>query len=142
MTTHASSRSDKTWVAAQFALFGLIAATWFVGPPVSRLGVVPTLLGIGLVVWAGRTMGRSLTPFPTPPAEGQLVQNGPFRYVRHPIYVGGTLVFGGLSLVFSAWGLLLTGVLAIYWTVKARHEERLLLERFPEYAEYRRRTLF
>ena len=87
-------------------------------------------------------MGRSLTPFPTPPAHARLVQDGPFRFVRHPIYVGGTLVFGGLSLVFSAWGLVLTGMLAIFWIAKARHEERLLLERFAEYAEYRRRTWF
>ncbi len=141
-TTPASSRSDKAWVAAQFALMALIAASWFVGPPVSRLGLVPALAGVGLVVWAGRTMGGSLTPFPTPPPHGRLVQNGPFRWVRHPIYVGGTLVLGGLSLAFSGWGLLLTGVLAIFWIAKARHEERLLLERFPEYAEYRRRTWF
>lgn len=87
-------------------------------------------------------MGRSLTPFPTPPAHGRLVRSGPFRYVRHPIYVGGVLVFGGLSLVFSAWGLVLTGVLAVFWIAKARHEERLLLERFPDYAEYRRTTWF
>ncbi|HEY8192808.1 MAG TPA: isoprenylcysteine carboxylmethyltransferase family protein [Gaiellaceae bacterium] len=113
-----------------------------VGPPVTRLGLVPVLAGIGLVVWAGRTMGRSLTPFPTPPAHGRLVRSGPFRYVRHPIYVGGVLVFGGLSLVFSAWGLVLTGVLAVFWIAKARHEERLLLERFPDYAEYRRTTWF
>jgi protein-S-isoprenylcysteine O-methyltransferase Ste14 len=119
-----------------------IAASWFVGPPVSRLGLVPIFLGIGLAVWAGRTLGRSLTPFPTPSAHARLVRGGPFRYVRHPTYVGGTLVFAGLSLVFSAWGLVLTGVLAIFWIAKARHEERLLLERFPEYAEYRRRTRF
>jgi protein-S-isoprenylcysteine O-methyltransferase Ste14 len=87
-------------------------------------------------------MGRSLTPFPTPPADGRLVQNGPFRWVRHPIYVGGTLVFGGLSLVFSAWGLALTGLLAAFWIAKARHEERLLLERFPDYEGYRGKTWF
>jgi len=133
---------DGAWVAAQFALFALIAASWFVGPSVSRLGLVPALVGLGLVVWAARTMGRSLTPLPTPPADGRLVQDGPFRVLRHPIYLGGFLVFGGLSLVFSAWGLALTGALAVFWISKARHEERLLLERFPEYAEYRRRTWF
>jgi len=136
-----SKKRDGLWVAAQFALFAVIAASWFVGPPVSRLGLAPTVVGIALVVWAGRTMGRSLTPFPTPPVDARLVQGGPFRFVRHPIYLGGTLVFGGLSLVFSAWSLVLTGLLAIFWIAKARHEERLLLERFPEYAQYRRGTL-
>lgn len=87
-------------------------------------------------------MGRSLTPFPTPKPDGRLVREGPFRRLRHPIYVGGSLVFGGFSLVFSAWGLLLTGLLAGLWIAKARHEEALLRARFPEYADYRRETWF
>jgi protein-S-isoprenylcysteine O-methyltransferase Ste14 len=87
-------------------------------------------------------MGRSLTPFPTPKPDGRLVREGPFRRLRHPIYVGGVLVFGGFSLVFSAWGLLLTGLLGVLWIAKARREEALLGERFPEYAEYCRETWF
>ena len=38
-------------------------------------------------------------------------------------------------------GLVLTAVLALFWVAKARKEERHLIERFPEYADYRRRTL-
>jgi protein-S-isoprenylcysteine O-methyltransferase Ste14 len=45
-------------------------------------------------------------------------------------------------LVFSVYALVLTGVLALFWVAKARREERYLLERFPGYADYRRRTLF
>jgi protein-S-isoprenylcysteine O-methyltransferase Ste14 len=58
------------------------------------------------------------------------------------MYVGGVSFFAGLSLVFSAYGLALTAVLALFWIAKARLEERHLLQRFPEYAEYRRRTWF
>ena len=116
--------------------------SWFFGDGVTYLGVVPAALGFLLVGWAVRVMGPSITPFPTPPPRARLVREGPFRFVRHPIYVGGVLVFAGLSLVFSAWGLLFAAALAVFWTAKARHEERLLVERFPEYPEYRRRTLF
>jgi protein-S-isoprenylcysteine O-methyltransferase Ste14 len=123
-------------------LFALIVASWFVGPGVSYLGVIPAAAGIGLIVWSGRVLGRSFTPFPVPPPDGELVQAGPYRFLRHPIYVGGVLVLAGLSIVFSAWGLALTAVLAVFWVAKARLEERHLLERFPEYADYRRRTLF
>jgi protein-S-isoprenylcysteine O-methyltransferase Ste14 len=87
-------------------------------------------------------MGRSLTPFPRPRRDAVLVTTGPFRFVRHPIYVGGTLFFAGISLVFSAYALLPTALLAVLWIFKARHEGRLLRERFPDYEEYRRRTLF
>jgi protein-S-isoprenylcysteine O-methyltransferase Ste14 len=87
-------------------------------------------------------MGRSLSAFPRPPRDAELVDRGPFRYLRHPIYVGGVLFFTGLSLVFSVYALALTAVLGVFWIAKARLEERHLLERFPGYAAYRRRTLF
>ena len=86
-------------------------------------------------------MGHSLSAFPRPPRDSELVQSGPFRLVRHPIYVGGTLFFGGLGLVFSTYALALTAVLAVFWFFKARVEERHLEQRFPEYADYRRRTI-
>jgi protein-S-isoprenylcysteine O-methyltransferase Ste14 len=123
-------------------LFVLIVASWFVGPRVSDVGWLVALTGAVVAGAAMRAMGRSLTPFPTPKPEGELVVRGPYRLLRHPMYLGGSLFFAGLSLVFSAWGLVLTGVLAAFWIAKARLEERHLLERFPEYAEYRRRTLF
>jgi protein-S-isoprenylcysteine O-methyltransferase Ste14 len=123
-------------------LFALIGASWFVGPGVTRLGWVVAAAGLVLAVWAGWTMGSSLSPFPRPPRHAELVDRGPYRSLRHPLYVGGVLFFAGLSLVFSVYGLVLTVVLAIFWLAKARLEERHLLARFPEYADYRRRTLF
>jgi protein-S-isoprenylcysteine O-methyltransferase Ste14 len=119
-----------------------IAASLFVGPGVTRLGWLVAALGLAVVVWAGVTMGHSLSPFPRPPRDARLVDRGPYRYLRHPIYVGGVLFFAGLALVFSIYGLVLTGMLAVFWLAKARLEERHLLARFPEYADYRRRTLF
>lgn len=99
-------------------------------------------LGLVLAVWAGITMGPSLSPFPRPPRDAELVDRGPYRFLRHPLYFGAALFFAGLSLVFSVYGLVLTGILAVFWIAKARLEERHLEARFPEYAEYRRRTLF
>jgi protein-S-isoprenylcysteine O-methyltransferase Ste14 len=114
----------------------------FVGPGLTRLGWAVAAVGLVLAVWAGVTMGSSLSPFPRPPRHAELVDRGPFRFLRHPIYVGGVLFFAGLSLVFSVYGLAPTAGLAAFWIAKARLEERYLLERFPAYADYRRRTLF
>jgi len=123
-------------------LFGATGVSWFFGDGLTRLGWSVAALGVALAVWAGITMGHSLSPFPRPPRDAELVERGPFRFVRHPIYVGATLFFLGLSLVFSVYGVALTAVLAAFWVAKARLEERYLSERFPQYAEYRRRTLF
>jgi protein-S-isoprenylcysteine O-methyltransferase Ste14 len=130
------------WVAAQLVLFALIVASWFFGPGVTRLGWLLALTGASVAGAAIQAMGRSLTPFPAPKTEGQLVVRGPYSRFRHPMYVGGVLFFAGLSLVFSVYGLALTAVLAVFWFFKARLEERLLVERFPEYADYRNRTWF
>ena len=132
----------ERWVLAQLVLFVLILGSLFVGAGVTRLGWIVAAIGIVLGVWAGVTMGSSLSAFPRPPRDAELVDRGPYRYIRHPIYVGGVLFFAGLSLVFSVYGLILTAVLAAFWVAKARLEERHLTERFPDYADYKRRTLF
>jgi protein-S-isoprenylcysteine O-methyltransferase Ste14 len=120
----------------------LIVAHLFIGDGITPFGWIVAAAGLVLAVWAARTMGPSLSPFPRPSPEAELVDRGPFRWLRHPIYVGGTLFFAGLSLVFSVYALALTAVLAALWFFKARVEERHLVERFPGYADYRRRTLF
>lgn len=128
-------------MVGQFALMALIVLHLFRSEGITPLGWIVAAAGLVLAVWAGRTMGASLSPFPRPSRDAELVEGGPFRYLRHPIYVGGTLFFAGLSLVFSVYALVLTGFLALFWIAKARREERYLLERFPGYADYRRRTL-
>lgn len=144
MTTPGSSPSDRgdRWVLAQLILIVLLVAALFLGPGLTPLGWVVAALGLALMIWAGVTMGRSLTPFPRPRRDAELVVRGPFRFLRHPIYVGGVLFALGLSLVFSAYALVLTAALAAFWAAKARLEERHLTERFPGYADYRRRTFF
>lgn len=136
------SGRGEGWVAAQLVLFALIVVSWFFGNGVTYAGFVLAALGAALVAWSARQLGPALTPFPKPTPDGVLVRTGPFRVVRHPIYVGGVLFFVGLSLVFSVYGLALTAILAVFWIAKARLEERLLSERFPQYADYRRRTWF
>ncbi len=123
-------------------LFALIVASLFFGPGVTSVGWAVAVAGVALAAWAAVTMGQSLSPFPRPRRDAELIQRGPFRYLRHPIYVGGVLFFAGLSLVFSAYALALTAVLGAFWIAKARLEERHLVARFPEYEEYRRRTWF
>jgi protein-S-isoprenylcysteine O-methyltransferase Ste14 len=60
-----------------------------------------------------------------------------YRYVRHPIYTGvlvlaaGIAVRGGSVLHLIAWTMLVAVIAA-----KARLEERLLVQRFPDYAAY------
>jgi protein-S-isoprenylcysteine O-methyltransferase Ste14 len=152
--TRASSRWSEfraqggLWVAAQFALMAGITVAWLLPPewpdsvrrPLNVLGIVLALVGVGLAVWAYRSLGRSFTTYTTPPAGGERVEAGPYRLARHPMYGGGILLFAGISLAFSITALVLTIGLAVLWRAKSAVEERELVARFPGYDAYRLRT--
>ncbi len=132
------------WVVLQFALLAAILVLGVVGPGwpdgarwwLKGAGVLLVFAGALVFVQAGRALGSGLTPFPRPPADGELVDTGPYAVVRHPIYSGGILLAAGISLALSPWALAATGALALTWALKARVEERFLLERDPAYADY------
>lgn len=135
------------WVVAQFVLMAVIVAAGFVPPNwpgeahdvLTVVGAALAIAGGAFAVWAARTLGRSLTPFPKP-VEAGLVTSGPFGVVRHPIYLGGLGLFTGYSLFASIPALALTVVLGILWAGKLRVEERLLADAYNEYPAYRERV--
>ena len=137
------------WVAGQVVLIAAIILSAVLGPGVPdglavlayAAGGALTTLGVLLLISGGAGLGSSLTPFPAPRPEGQLVTAGIYRRVRHPMYGGGILVALGWSILTgSAAGLILTVVLVVYFELKSRPEERWLLDRYAGYAEYRRHT--
>lgn len=142
----ASSPSDKGagWVWAQFALMAVVVALgfwpgdWPTWLRVAGLGLLA--VGVAGFVWSARALGDSLTPYPRPRDDAVLVQTGPYRLVRHPIYAAGTLVFLGGALAASVPATAVALLLPVLWWFKAGVEERLLAERFPEYGDYRRRV--
>ncbi|WP_058977405.1 methyltransferase family protein [Deinococcus grandis] len=136
---------DRALVAAQFALLAVILAGGRRGRgrprSVRAAGSVLDAGGLGLLVWSGRTLGRNLTPLPTPVAGSTLVQRGPYRFVRHPIYTALLVLAGGWSVARGGWTsaagtLLLAGLLRH----KAGIEDAALAARHPEHAAYRART--
>jgi protein-S-isoprenylcysteine O-methyltransferase Ste14 len=133
------------WVVAQFALMAMILVLG-IFPPVwpewVRIAGLPILLaGLGLGYWAGRTLGSSLTPYPVPSDRSTLVEQGPYRFVRHPLYLAGLLVFVGYGCISTVPATAVVPLLAVLWHFKAGVEERHLAMRFPGYDDYRRRVL-
>ena len=125
-----------------------IAAAWLLPPewpdsvrtPLEIAGVVLVVVGLGLALWAHGALGRAFTAFTRPPSGAGRTESGPYRFVRHPMYGGGILLFAGISLAFSVTALALTGALAVLWRAKSAAEERVLVQLFPEYEGYRSRT--
>ncbi len=72
----------------------------------------------------------------------RIVTDGPYRWVRHPLYSVGTVFWMALSLVLANWAILLMSVLIFVLIVRrTRIEEEKLIEAFGErYRGYRTRT--
>ena len=72
----------------------------------------------------------------------QLVKDGLYKHIRHPIYLAETLRNFGLVLIFSSiYGVLLIAVATIFLLFRIRIEEEMLIEAFGEdYKEYQRNT--
>jgi protein-S-isoprenylcysteine O-methyltransferase Ste14 len=150
---HASSTSADDdrggrWVAAQFVLMGIVLGAGFLPPGwpdsfaglLAALGAVLSLLAAILGVWAWRTLDRSATAYPRPREGGRLIESGPYEFVRHPIYAAGLLFFTGYALATSPVAFIPLVALALLWRNKAAYEEDLLVERYPDYREYRARV--
>lgn len=97
-------------------------------------GWTPTATGLALVGWALRAVGSADVRTPT-----ALVDTGPYAFGRNPMYVGWTLLYGGVGLLLdSAWvALSAIPVLAATHAV-VRQEERGLERTFDDYRDYRR----
>lgn len=102
----------------------------------AALGLLLSISGIVTFHRAGTTM------FPFEPAK-RMVQHGPYRFTRNPMYFGNTITYAGFALVVnSAWPLLILPVVLYALVVFViRPEERYLTEMFgDEYRAYRRRV--
>jgi len=118
------------------------ALLWHVTPLLGIVADAITVIGLLVTLWARRVLGANWSANVVFKERHELIQSGPYRFVRHPIYSGVLLMLCGTMLV---WGRL-AGVVAFVviiagLSVKARLEERLLIRHFPEaYAQYRRRV--
>ena len=71
-----------------------------------------------------------------------LVTSGPYKWVRHPLYVASLIAVAGNSMATANWFIALTGGIAFYLIARrSRTEEEKLIERFgEEYQKYMGRT--
>lgn len=112
-------------------------ALWIQG-----LGLAIATSGVLLACWSRHILGRNWSSVVQLKQDHELIETGPYRYIRHPIYTGLLLAFIGSALkVGDLRGPLAVAiVLASFWR-KLRLEERWLTERFgSSYTEYMQRT--
>ena len=93
-------------------------------------------LGISLYLWGYRTLGRMFSISSglgaTLYQDHRLIRIGPYRFVRHPMYLVVILAASGALLIFRTWAMVLFSVLSLGVILRAWREERLLGEEFGE----------
>lgn len=108
----------------------------------ASLGVALCALGLFVSIWSRKTLGGDWSRDVELKQGHELVERGPYRFVRHPIYTGhllmalGTAIAGGLLVAFVGLLLILAG-----FCIKLKQEESLLLKHFPDqYPAYKARV--
>jgi len=129
---------------AGLALEYLVWPTALVAAPWRWIaGAALVAAGLALAVWAVRRFKAAGTNVPTPQPSLALVEDGPYRFSRNPIYVGGTLTYLGLAaLADSLWLLVLLAPLLIVLRhgVIAREEAYLEAKFGAPYRAYKARV--
>jgi protein-S-isoprenylcysteine O-methyltransferase Ste14 len=151
--------SDRRWNWSWLVLAFIIAAfvllrredhlqafaTWMIVPrtPVFGLGAdLLALAGLLVALWGRIALGRNWNLYPSFQENHQLIESGPYAYVRHPMYSGlilmslGTVIWYGAGLGFIWFAACLVGT----W-FKLGQEEKILTRHFgAAYSNYKGRV--
>ena len=104
------------------------------------LGLVLTLAGYFIFIWSVVARSGYAVSWEMPETQ-RLVTWGPYRYVRHPSYLGYFLMFFGLFFLWPNLFALLPLVAIPGYFIITFKEEELLVRRFvDEYVEYKKKT--
>jgi protein-S-isoprenylcysteine O-methyltransferase Ste14 len=147
-----SGERARYWVVLVIGYFLLIRSSslpppfdWLVVPhtkPSAWIGAFLCVGGLLFAVWARVILGRNWSGVITLKEGHELIERGPYRVVRHPIYTGMLAMFAGTAVAIGRLGgfIGLFLVFVSFW-MKLKREEDLMLKHFPdEYPAYQRRV--
>jgi protein-S-isoprenylcysteine O-methyltransferase Ste14 len=119
------------WRGASMPILGSIII-----PHSAATGIIADIVavaGLAVALWARATLGGNWSTVAAIKEDHELIERGPYRFVRHPIYSGILLMILGTAIA-SGWLAAFAGLalLAVGFSIKARQEERLLARQFPD----------
>lgn len=122
----------------RFGWTGSLAASWQV------IGFAGFILGYGLFSWAMITNAYFSTAVRIQTDRGhQVCTTGPYRFVRHPGYVGASLQSLAMPLLFGSWWALIAGGTAVLLLIlRTALEDKTLHEELNGYAAYARQVRY
>jgi protein-S-isoprenylcysteine O-methyltransferase Ste14 len=128
-----------TAIAGTFAMMVLIVLPpGAVSPEVRVLSTVLIIIGTVLSVYCIRQLGRSFSIMAT---ARELVTEGPYKIIRHPLYGAEVVTIVGIALGHWSPAAAVVGLVWLGLQIRrAQNEEKVLRSSFPEYSDYARRV--
>ena len=151
------SKNAKTWdkviglfymlfLLGTFVLAGLDARlTWSAMPLWAKvLGGVAFTASLAITFWAMKTNTFLSTFVRIQDERGHTtVTAGPYRFVRHPMYVGILFMSLGMPLLLGSWWAVIPGLLTIFlFIIRTKLEDMTLLAELPGYVEYSQKVRY
>lgn len=108
------------------------------------VGVVLFVVATVIIMWALAINPHAESTVRIQKDRGHsVVRSGPYRIVRHPMYIGLILMYTATSLVLgSTWALAVAGVIVILYVWRTCMEDRTLRAELPGYEEYTSETRY
>jgi protein-S-isoprenylcysteine O-methyltransferase Ste14 len=148
----APPKGAKKWDRAIMSIFRLTTLVryilagldqrngWTVGFPVSAqmAGLIVCVLGYALLAWAmtSNTFFSQIVRIQSERGHAVITQ-GPYRYVRHPAYIGMILFEPAMSILLASWPAIIAGGLcSILLILRTALEDRTLQAELPGYEDY------
>jgi protein-S-isoprenylcysteine O-methyltransferase Ste14 len=123
--------------------FGVLGRRFVAPDPLPGvLGVAITVVGVAFAIWARWHLGENWSATVTVKEGHELIRSGPYGRIRHPIYSGMLFGLAGTALALGEYrGLLSLAMAVVCFCLKARKEERYLVEEFgPVFKEHAEQT--
>jgi protein-S-isoprenylcysteine O-methyltransferase Ste14 len=108
---------------------------------VAWVGIMISASGLALRTWAMQHLGRYYSRTLRVQNDQRIVDDGPYRHVRHPGYLGSILVWTGAELAINAILAVFTAIaLIVVYTRRIDAEEAMLSAWNPQYRDYQRHS--
>jgi protein-S-isoprenylcysteine O-methyltransferase Ste14 len=111
-------------------------------PQVRWIGAALGAIAIPLLYWMFASLGKNITDTVEIRKEHKMVTDGPYRYIRHPMYLFSLIYMCGMSMAAANWFILASGCITLMMLVfRTPIEEAELIEKFgDQYRNYMKST--
>lgn len=133
------------WSVFIIQLFAIVETTYFRFPDsmlwnaYTSISLLLIISGLLLRTWSIYTLGDFFTMHLSVQNKHKVINSGPYKYLRHPSYLGAFMIYIGIPFFLHAWfsSIVAVIILPIIWLRRIYYEEKMLVEKLgEEYLSY------